>query len=49
MSIPPADPGTFSFFAERPIVRETIGAQLTSDAGLLPSREFEERIGLTRS
>jgi len=49
MSIQPAVQGTFSFLAELPIVIETTRAQLTSDAGLLPIHEFEERIGLTRS
>jgi len=49
MSIQPAVQGTFSFFRDLPIVIETTGAQLTSDAGLLPIREFDERIELTRS
>ncbi len=49
MSIQPAVQGTFSFFRDRPIVVETSAARLTSDAGLLPIREFDEGIGLTQS
>jgi hypothetical protein len=49
MSIQPAVQGTFSFFRDRPIVVETSAARLTSDAGLLPIREFDEGIGLTHS
>jgi len=40
--------GTFDFFGSRPIVIEPSHGQLTSDAGLLPIRQFDERIGLTR-
>jgi DDE family transposase len=49
MSIQPAVQATFSFFRDLPIVVETTAAQLSSDAGLLPIREFDERIGLTRA
>ena len=49
MSIQPAVQGIFSFFHNLPIVVETTATQLTSDAGLLPIREFDERIGLTSS
>jgi hypothetical protein len=48
MSIQPAWQGTFSFFDKLPIVVEPSRAQLSSDAGLLPIRQFDERIGLTR-
>jgi Transposase DDE domain group 1 len=49
MSIQPAYQGTFSFFPDLPIIIEATSAQLSSDAGLLAIREFDERIGLTRS
>jgi hypothetical protein len=49
MSIQPALQGTFAFFHPLPIVIETTATQLTSDAGLLPLREFDERIGLTHA
>jgi Transposase DDE domain group 1 len=49
MNIQPAFQGTFTFFPELPIMVETTAAQLSSDAGLLPIREFDERIHLTRS
>jgi DDE family transposase len=48
MSIQPAWQGTFNFFEKLPIVVEPSRAQLSSDAGLLPIRQFDERIGLTR-
>ena len=32
---------------DKPVVVQTSEAELTSDAGLLPIREFDERIGLT--
>lgn len=47
MSIQPVWQGTFNFLGNFPIVVEPSRAQLTSDAGLLPIREFDERIGLT--
>src|SRR5690242_10685936 len=49
MSIQPAVQGTFSFFHNLPVIVETTAAQLTSDAGLLPIREFDERIGWTQA
>jgi hypothetical protein len=49
MSIQPAVQATFSFFHELPVVVESTAAQLSSDAGLLPIREFDEHIGLTHA
>jgi len=49
MSIQSVLQGSFSFFQHLPVVVETSAAQLSSDAGLLPIREFDERIGLSRS
>jgi hypothetical protein len=40
-------PLAFDFFAPLPVVVETCPAPLTSDAGLLPLRQFDERIGLS--
>ncbi len=40
-------PLTFDFFAPLPVVVETCPVPLTSDAGLLPLRQFDERIGLS--
>ena len=39
---------TFGFLGSKPIVVEPVEAHLTSDAGLLPIREFDEAIGLTQ-
>ncbi len=38
---------TFNFFGKKPIIIEPVDSQLTSDAGLLPIRQFDELIGLT--
>jgi hypothetical protein len=38
---------SFDFFGSKPIVVEPSAGQLSSDAGLLPIREFDQRIGLT--
>jgi hypothetical protein len=38
---------SFDFFPSKPVVVEPSAAQVSSDAGLLPIRQFDERIGLT--
>jgi len=38
---------TFDFFAQKPIVVEPVDAHLSTDAGLLPIRQFDESIRLT--
>lgn len=38
----------FDFLPSKPIVVEPSAAQVSSDAGLLPLRQLDERIGLTR-
>lgn len=38
---------TLSFFGGKPVVVEPVEAPITSDAGLLPIREFDEKIGHT--
>ena len=48
MSIRTAWQATFDFCDESPIVVEPSNAQLSSDAGLLPLRQFDEQIGLTQ-
>ena len=48
MSIPFPWPQHLEFFGT-PIVIEPSPGQLSSDAGLLPVRQFDERIGLTRA
>src|SRR3954452_14782378 len=48
MSIPAAALFAFDFFEPLPVQVEVSYAPLTSDAGLLPLRQFDERIGLTR-
>jgi hypothetical protein len=39
---------TFDFFAPLSIPVEVSDAPLTSDAGLLPLRQFDDRMSLTR-
>jgi hypothetical protein len=48
MSVPSAWPQVLDFFGT-PLVIEPSPGQLSSDAGLLPVRQFDERIGLTRA
>jgi DDE family transposase len=48
MSIQPAWQRTFDFF-DLPVVLEPSRATLTSDAGLVPVRQFDQQIGLTQS
>jgi hypothetical protein len=48
MSIPSAWPQVLDFFGT-PLVIEPSPGQLSSDAGLLPIREFDERVGLTHT
>jgi hypothetical protein len=38
---------SFGFLGSKPIVVEPVDEHLTSDAGLLPIRQFDEQIGLT--
>ena len=44
----PAARFAFDFFEPLPIQIEVSDAPLTSDAGLLPLRQFDQRIGLTK-
>jgi hypothetical protein len=48
VSIPPAWPRTLDFFGT-PLVIEPLPRQFSSDAGLLPIRQFDQRIRLTRA
>ena len=48
MNIPAAWPQILDFFGT-PLVIEPSQGQLSSDAGLLPLRQFDDRIGLTRA
>jgi hypothetical protein len=48
MSAPAAWPQVLDFFG-MPLVIEPSPGQLSSDAGLLPIRQFDQRVGLTRA
>ena len=39
---------SFDFLTSKAIVVEPAAAQVSSDAGLLPFRQLDERLGLTR-
>jgi Transposase DDE domain group 1 len=48
VSLQPAPPLLFDFLPGRPVVIETSDACLSSDAGLLPIRQLDEKLGFTR-
>jgi hypothetical protein len=48
MNVPPAWPQVLDFFGT-PLVIEPSPGQLSSDGGLLPIRQFDQSIGLTRA
>ena len=48
MSLPGVWPQVLDFFGT-PLVIEPSPGQLSGDAGLLPVRQFDQRIGLTRA
>ena len=48
MSVPSTWPQPLDYF-EMPLVIEPSAGQFSSDAGLLPVRQFDERIGLTQA
>jgi Transposase DDE domain group 1 len=48
VSIQTAFQATFDFFGEVPVVTDVSPADLSGDAGLLPIREFDDRIGWTK-
>jgi hypothetical protein len=39
---------SFDFFGSKPVVVEPSATQVSSDAGLLPFRQRDEQLGLTR-
>lgn len=47
MSVQPVSPLSFDFLSSRPVDIEVSDAPLSSDAGLLPVRQFDEKIHLT--
>ena len=48
MNRQPAGQFAFDFFKPLPIQIQVADTPLTSDAGLLPLRQFDQRIGLTK-
>lgn len=49
MSLQSAFPFVFDFLRKTPIVVETSNSMISSDAGLLAIRQFDEKIGFTRA
>jgi hypothetical protein len=49
MSLQSVEPLVLDFDARKSVVLETSSAQLSSDAGLLPIRQFDEQIGFTEA
>ena len=49
MSLHSVEPIVLGFHAQRPVVLEASAAQLSSDAGLLPIRQFDEQISFTEA
>lgn len=47
MSIQPVEQLSFDFLPSRPVIVERAEEQMTSDAGLLPFRQLDERLGWT--
>lgn len=48
MSLQSAFPFVFPFLPQKPLVVEVSNEALSSDGGLIPIRQFDERIGFTR-
>ena len=38
----------FGFFSRLPVIVEPVDAQLSSDVGILPIRQFDDQIGYTQ-
>ena len=47
MSLQSAWQKSFAFLGSKPVVVEPVEEHLTSDAGLLPIRQFDEQMGCT--
>lgn len=46
--VPSAEQMTFDFLPQIPVIVQPSGGQMTSDAGLLPIRQFDQRWHYTR-